>query len=172
MRNEINILEWVLKSSENLINERRSVEAKATGYLAFVALILAMVIDFFSKLFDKSIDICSLFKSLSFISFSLTIICGVILMIICAVILIPKELCLFKPEKLSAFYEEIQAGKFPDEEISKSIFKENKKTIETNRKILDKVDNLNLLASIFLRVLMFLFVIDVFIFLVFMGVVK
>lgn len=172
MKDEINILEWILNSSENLINERRSVEAKATGYLAFVALVLAIIIDFFSKLFDKSIDICSLFKSLSFISFSLTIICGVILMIICAVILIPKELCLFKPEKLSAFYEEIQAGKFPDEEISKSIFKENKKTIETNRKILDKVDNLNLLASIFLRVLMFLFVIDVFIFLVFMGVVK
>lgn len=172
MKDEINILEWVLKSSENLISERRSVEAKATGYLAFVALILAMIIDFFSKLFDKSIEICNLFKSLSFISFSLTIICGVILMIICAVILIPKELCLFKPEKLSAFYEKIQAGKFPDEEISKSIFKENKKIIETNRRILDKVDKLNLLASIFLRILMFLFVMDVFIFLVFMGAVK
>lgn len=172
MRNEINILEWVLKSSENLINERRSVEAKATGYLAFVALILAMVIDFFSKVFDKSIEICSLFKSLSFIVFSLTIICGVILMIVCAVILIPKKLCLFKPEKLSVFYEEIQAKEISDKEILESIFEENKKTIEVNNKILDKMDNLNLLASIFLRVLMFLFVIDIFIFLVFMGAIK
>ncbi len=172
MKDEINILEWVLKSSENLINERRSVEAKATGYLAFVALVLAMIIDFFSKVFDKSIEICSLFKSVSFIVFSITIICGVILMIICAVILIPKELCLFEPEKLSAFYEEIQTKEFSDEKISESIFEENKKTMETNRRILDKVDNLNLLASIFLRVLMFLFVIDVFIFLVFMGAVK
>lgn len=35
VKNEISILEWILNSSENLINERRFVEAKATGVFVF-----------------------------------------------------------------------------------------------------------------------------------------
>lgn len=170
-KNKVNLAEMILNATNRQIEDKKSIESKATGYLAFAALILTMISDSFPGVIGETKDNCPLFSSFTFVLFILTFIAGVGLIIICALILSPKEISYFTPESLLDLYQKT-AAKGMHDKIDASLIQGNEKSITTNTATLKRMDLLNQVASIFLMILIIIFVIDVILYFVFLGVQK
>lgn len=169
-KNKINLAELILNATNRQIEDKKTVEAKATGYLAFAALILAIIAQLFPDVINTAKENnCLLFGSLTFVLFILTFVAGIGLIIICASILLPKEISYFPPDSLMDLYQKT-VGKGKYDEIDDFLIQGSEEIASVNTVTLKKMDTLNMVASVFLLILIGIFIMDIILYFVFLGI--
>ncbi|MBR1404248.1 MAG: hypothetical protein IJ558_08705 [Treponema sp.] len=147
----INLEEFMLRQLDLSLEMKSRLETKATGYLAVVALILGLVFQIITS--DVSSTECLLFFFCK-----ATVAVGTIIVIICAVMLFPRRIGYFSSKWLSDIYADKNSQKKSARE--KRILTENQRHIDTNGDSIRIQGILNIVVSIFMFIMLVLFVID------------
>lgn len=166
--NKINLPEMILNATDRQLGDKVSIESKAVGYLAFVALMMAIVSELFPNVINVTKKDCPLFCNLSFVLFVLTFVAGIALIITCALVLFPRRISYFQPEVLMELYKD-SVGNELCNKIDEILIKGNEKSIPVNVDALKKMRVLNRIASVLLILLVSIFAIDIVVYFVFLG---
>lgn len=154
MKKDFDLENMMLNEVEHSISLKDKIETKAVGYISGVALILNILLGFYSE--GKKID-CELARRLCMIFFILSFFVGAILLLCFSIMLFPRT-----REKLN--FNEIlsfrQNAELSSDEISKQIIENCQSCIETNNKTAKKLKIYNKIISIGLVLLSVLFVFD------------
>lgn len=162
--------ELLLEQLTNTFEMKGRLEAKAIGFLAFIALIMGVLIDFIG--YFNEFELCPELKLIGIIFCGITFVLAMILLFMAAFTLHPKEISYFDFGLLKEFYDSEEFSTSNVEEIDASILESNNKMALDNYNMIKELEKQNSLVSKGVMILLLLFSFSSVLFFITLGVAR
>ena len=145
MANRIKIEDLMLRELDRSLEMKSGFETKAVGYLTVLALTISSLLEFKIKGSLESFLLLSNWDKINFIFYICTFLFGLFVLVICSLMLYPRKILFFDSDKLKQLYDLQQQN---DGEFDKAILIKTTEFIQVNNKAVDRLKELNQLASL------------------------